>query len=103
MKNTHDLRFKFRKFESEDGFAGMKDQIAALRQQIDVAAQRFSHAALDAIAFMSFTQNLAGSEADARGCLAYEGWLLRSQEPAHRCRLPLAAGGIGALIVCVLL
>jgi hypothetical protein len=66
MKDTHNLGFKFRKFESEDDPAGMKDQIAALRQQVDVATQSLSHAALDAIAFMGFTQNLARSEADAR-------------------------------------
>ena len=66
MKNTHNLGFKFRKFESEDGSAWMEDQIAALRQQLHMAAQRLSHPALDAIAFVGFTQNLADGKANAR-------------------------------------
>jgi hypothetical protein len=70
LKNTYNLRFKFRKFEGEDRAAGMKDQVAALRQHVHVAAQSLSHAALDAVAFMGFTQNLTGGEADAWRCWA---------------------------------
>ena len=66
MKNTHNLRLKFRKFEGQDDSAWVKDQIASLRQQVDVAAQSLSHAALDAIAFMGLAQNLAGGETHAR-------------------------------------
>ena len=104
MKDTHNLRFKFRKFEVEDRSAGMEDEIAAQRQQGDVAAQGLSHAALDAIAFMGFAQDLAGGEADARICwVVSASHLPRREEPAHGRGLTFAAGGIGALIVCVLL
>jgi hypothetical protein len=37
----------------------MKDQIAALRQQLNVAAQGLAHAALDAVALMRLAENLA--------------------------------------------
>ena len=40
------------KFDDEYAAAGMKDQIAALGQQIHVAANGLSHAALDAVALM---------------------------------------------------
>jgi hypothetical protein len=108
VKDTHNLRFKFRKFDGEDGTARMEDEIAAQRQQVYVAAQGLAHAALDAVAFMGFTKDLAGGEADARGCLAGRGvvgggWRLRGQKPGHGRGLPLAAGRIGALIVGVLL
>jgi len=46
----------------------MEDQIAALRQQLHMAAQSLSHAALDAVAFMGFAQDLANGEAGARSC-----------------------------------
>ena len=51
----------------ENSAAGMEDEIAALRQQVDVAAQSLSHAALDAIAFMGLAQHLAGGEPNAWG------------------------------------
>jgi hypothetical protein len=44
----------------------MEDQVATRRQQVQMAAQGLSHAALDAVAFMGLAQNLAGCEADAR-------------------------------------
>jgi hypothetical protein len=66
MKNTHNLSFKFPKFDGENGAAWMEDEVAALGQQVDVAAQSLAHAALDAIALMGFAQDLAGSEANPR-------------------------------------
>jgi hypothetical protein len=65
MENTHNLTFKFRKFDAENGAAGMKDEVAALGQQVRVAAQCLAHASLDAIAFVGLAQHLAGSEANA--------------------------------------
>lgn len=66
MEDTHNLSFKFRKFDGENETARMKDKVAALGQQVDVAAQNLAHAPLDAIAFMGLAQHLAGGEADAR-------------------------------------
>ena len=65
-KDTHDLVLKFRKFHGEHHAARMEDQIEAGRQQIDVTAQRFAHAPLDAIAFMSLAHDFARGESDAR-------------------------------------
>ena len=104
LKNTHNLRLKFREFHGEHDAAGMKDQIEARGQQIHVAAQGLAHAALDAVALMGLAQHLARGEADARPQpeqLA-PSVRLRRQKPAHGCGLPLAAGRIGALIVGVL-
>ena len=104
VKDTHDLGFKFREIEAEDGAAGMEDEIAAGGQQVRVAAQDLAQAALDAVAVMGLAQDLAGGQADTRrggkmdrGQRARGG--LRGQEPAHGSGLALAGGGVGALIV----
>ena len=55
MKDTYNLRLKFREFDGKHKAAGMEDQIKAPGQQVDMAAQGLAHAALDAIAFMGFT------------------------------------------------
>ena len=68
LKDTHNLRLKFREFHGEHGAARMEDQIAALGQQIHMAAQGLAHAALDAVALMRLAQHLAGGEPDARAC-----------------------------------
>jgi hypothetical protein len=58
-QDTFNLRLKFREFHGQYAAPGMEDQIAALRQQVHVAAQGLSHAALDAVAFMRLAQHLA--------------------------------------------
>ena len=104
MKNTHNLGFEFREFEGHHRPARMQDQIEALGQQIHVTPQDLAHAPLDAIALMSLAQHFARGETDAgpgRHCSARESRLLRREKPAHRSGLPLAAGGVGALIIGV--
>jgi hypothetical protein len=104
VKDTHNLRLKFRKFYGENETAGMKDQIASLGQQINVAPQCFSHATLDPIALVSFANYFAGRKTNARrGSVMRIIYLSWSQKPAHRRGLPLAPGRIGPLIVGVLL
>ena len=66
MKNTHNLRLKFRKFQGEHNAPGMKDEVAALGKQIHMAAEGFFHAALDAVALVRLAQDLAGGETHAR-------------------------------------
>jgi len=44
----------------------MEDKIGALRQEVDVEAKSLAHAALDAVALMSFAEDLTCGEADAR-------------------------------------
>jgi hypothetical protein len=80
-----------------------------LRKQIDVAAQDFAHAALDAIAFVRLAQNLADGKADARAwrqrmvAMVFRtvsrigGIWLRGEKPTHGCGLPFAGGRIYAL------
>jgi hypothetical protein len=43
-----------REFHREHDAARMEDEIASLGQQADVAAQRFAHASLDAVALSGF-------------------------------------------------
>jgi len=105
MKDTQNLRVKFREFNGHDETAGMKDEIKALRKQFDMATEAFAHAALDAVAFMGFADYLADGKSDTRAgrqrsaCI---GGCLPRHEPAHGRRLPFAAAGVGALIVGVL-
>jgi hypothetical protein len=81
----------------------MKNEIAALGHQLQMAAQGLSHAALDAVALMGLAEHLAGCEADTWSLKRFaHGRQARGQEPAHRCGLALAGGRIGALIVGVL-
>jgi hypothetical protein len=106
MKDTHDLGFKFRKFDGEDGAARVEDKIATLRQQVDVAAKDVSHTTLDAIALVSLADDLAHGEPDAGAFRLHRARagirLTRSEEPTHRRGLPFAGGSIGALIIGVL-
>jgi hypothetical protein len=109
MKDTHNLRLKFRKIDGEDETAGMEDEVGALGQQLDVPPQDVAHAALDAIPFMGFAQHLAYGETHAGSkwqlqwqARGNEARLLGRQKPTHGRRLPLAAGSIGALIIGVL-
>ncbi len=66
LKDTHNLRLKFRKFDGEHRAAGMQDQVEAAGQQVQMAAQGLAHAALDAVALMRLAQHLARGEPDAR-------------------------------------
>ncbi len=59
MKDTHDLGFKFREFESHDETAGMQDEVETYGKQLYVATKTLTHAALDAIALMRFADDLA--------------------------------------------
>ena len=106
MKDTHDLRLEFRKFDGEDGAARMKDEVASWRQKIEVTAQSFSHAALDTVALVSFADHFADGKPDARGggVVCFGAGVLRagSEEPTHRCGLAFAACGIDALIIRML-
>jgi len=74
----------------------MQNKIEAHRQQIYVAPQDFAHPTLDAIAFGSLAQHLAGGEPDSRAGRRFGLW---SKKPAHGSRLALAACRIDALIV----
>jgi hypothetical protein len=95
-----------REFDGEHCATRVKDDVKTWRKQIDVAAQSFAHAALDAIALSGFAQHFANGEADARRCesprLTCHIGNLRSQKPAPGRGLPLAGSRIGALIVGVL-
>lgn len=103
FKDTQNLALKLRKVHGEHDAARMKDEIAAWRQEIDVATESLAHAALDAIAFVGLADDLADRETDARcrwsARISHD---LRGEEPAHGRGLPLAAGGVGALIIGVL-
>ena len=102
FKDTHNLRLKLHKFHSEHIAARMEDQIEALGQKVDVAAQSLAHAALDAVALVSLAQHFADGEADARrgrSAGARFAGRLRRQKPAHGCGLPFAAIRVGAQIV----
>jgi hypothetical protein len=100
LKETHNLGFEFGEFEVKDDAARMQDEVEARGQQIDMAAEGLSHAALDAIAFMGFAQNFAGGEAHTRAC-GLGGGRLRRQKPAHGRGLAFAGGGVGALKIGV--
>jgi len=43
----------------------MKDEVGAGRQQFNMTAKRFSHAALDAVALVGFAKHFAYSEPDS--------------------------------------
>ncbi|HWE83606.1 MAG TPA: hypothetical protein VG267_01585 [Terracidiphilus sp.] len=98
-EDTHDLGFQFREIEGKDGAPGMQDQIGGRGQQIDVAAEGFTHAALDAVALVCFAKDFADSKADARA--ARIGCGAGREEPAHEGGLVLARSGVGALEVGV--
>jgi hypothetical protein len=107
LKDTQNLPLKLREIHGEDDAARVKDEIEARRQKINVAAESLAHAALDAVALVGLADDLADSEADARGnrsSRALKGLRgdLRGKEPAHGSGLALAAGSIGAQIVSVL-
>jgi len=77
----------------------MKDEIAVRRQEFEVTAKGLAHAALDAVAFVRFANDLAHGQphARARHCRR-----LRGQEPGDGWRLPLAACRVSALIISML-
>ena len=105
MKDTYNLRLKFREIHGEHHASGVEDQVATLGQQIHMAPNGLPHAALDAITLVRFAQNLASGEPYARTWRllgAGVSGLLRGQKPAHGRRLALATGRIGTLIVGVL-
>jgi hypothetical protein len=93
----------------------MEYVIASTGQQVDMAAQRFPHAALDAVALSGFAQHFAHGETDTRsrarngraGSLVFKrrrGRNLRCprrKEPAHGCGLPLAGSRVAAQIIGV--
>ena len=66
FKDTQNLSLKLREFHGEHDAAGVQDEIEARGQEIDVAAQRLAHAALDAVALVGLADHFAYSEADAR-------------------------------------
>jgi hypothetical protein len=66
MKDTHNLRLKFREFDGEHEAAGMEDEVEALGQHVDMAAQGLAQAALDAISFVCFADHFADGEPHAR-------------------------------------
>jgi hypothetical protein len=104
MKDTHNLRFKFREFHSHDETARMEDEIEASGQLANVAAETVAHAPLDAVALMRFADYLTDGKADAGTGGQWSsspGGRLPGEKPAHGSGLPLAAGSIGALIVGV--
>ena len=82
FENTQNLCFKFPKFHGEHRAPRMKNQVAAFREHLCVAAQSFSHAALDAIALMRFAENFASSEPDP-GCFAGICGIMQGKKPAH--------------------
>jgi hypothetical protein len=77
----------------------MEDEIEADGEQVDVPAQRFAHAALDAIALVRFADNFPHGESNA-WTVSRQG--LGSEEPAHGRGLPFAGCGVGALVVSML-
>jgi hypothetical protein len=103
VKDTHQFRIEFCEIDGQKRAAGMQDQIEALGQQIDVAAQCFSHAPFDAGALVGLAYNLADGESDARSIrqqlAAISGNRLWGQKPAHGRRLPLARSRVSALVV----
>jgi len=99
LENTQNLRLQFREFHRKHGPVWMQDQVIATGKKFDMPPQHIAETALDAIAFVRFTQHFADGQTDAwTGCLA-----LRRKEPAHGSRAALPSrGGIGALKICVL-
>jgi hypothetical protein len=59
MKNTHNLRFEFPKFQHEHNPPWMQNQIEPLGQKLDMPPQGLAHAPLDAVAFVSLAQHFA--------------------------------------------
>jgi hypothetical protein len=98
LKDTHDFGIQFRKFGGEHDTPRMKDEVAACRKQIEVAAKDFAQAAFDAIALVGLAENLACGNAHAGAGVAVE---LRSEKPTHRSGLPFAAGCVGSLVIRV--
>jgi hypothetical protein len=66
-----------------------------------VPAQSLTHAALDTVALVRFTQHFARGKTDARSD-AIPGRTTERQKPAHGRGLALARRGIGTLEVSVL-
>jgi len=106
LKDTHNLRLKFRKFKREHNAPWVQYQIESMGKHLHMPPQSLAHAPLDAVAFMRLAQHLARRNPDARSgrqCCPGIRSSLSGQKPAHRCRLALAARGVGALIIGVLL
>jgi hypothetical protein len=85
-KDAHNFCLKFGEFDGQHCAAGMENQIAALGKHLDVVAQDFAHAALDAVAFMGFADHFAHSKPNARlggVFIAGKRRLPGSKEPAH--------------------
>ena len=103
FKDTQNLSLKLREFHGEHDAAGVQDEIEARGQEIDMAAERLAHAALDAIALMGLADHLTYSEANARNSRSSCALdCLRGQEPAHGGGLALAGGSVGAQVVGML-
>lgn len=102
LQNTHNLGLQFGKFHRQHGAPWMENEIEARGQQVNVQAQRLAQTPLDAIAVMRLAQHLAYGQAYARpGNFPGTHGRLRSQKPAHGCRLLLPCCGIGALKIAV--
>ena len=80
LENTHNLGIQFREFEGQHDPVRMQNQIAASRQLSDMPSQHFAEPALDAIALVCGTKDLANREADPGS----GHFSLGSQKPAHR-------------------
>ena len=104
MKNTHNLRLKFRKFKGEYKPPGMQDEIESRGQHVSMAPQCLAHPPLDAVAFMRLTEYFSRSKSHTRPDRQWRPGVcgsLPGQKPAHGRGLPLAASGIRALIIGV--
>jgi len=66
MKNTHNLRLKFRKFKRQHKTARMQDQIETFGKQFYMTPQSLAHPPLDTVAFVRFAEDLSGSKAHTR-------------------------------------
>lgn len=106
-KDTHDLGFEFREFDGKNRAAGMKDEVSVAWQQVEMTAQHFAHAPLDAIALVGFANDFACGETDAgasSNCILIRRVIevvVHRQKPTHRWRLALPCNGVGSLIVRV--
>jgi len=86
MKNTHNLRLKFRKFKRQYKPPGMHYQIESRGQHVDMAPQSLAHAPFDSVAFMGLAENLSRGKAHtrpSRQCSPRISGSLPGQKPAH--------------------
>jgi hypothetical protein len=86
MKNTHNLRLKFRKFKGQHKPPGMQDQIESSWQHVSMTPQRLAHTPFDAVALVGLAEHLARSKSHtrpSRQCGPCVSGSLPGQKPAH--------------------